>query len=285
MSSRTGFLNISEALRQGTTLLEDAAVPAARLTAEVLLAHALQRERVWLFGHSTDELTELAWIHYGRYLHQRVAGKPTQYITQRQEFYGRDFRVSPDVLIPRPETEFLVSAALERLRPLDRVVDIGCGSGAIAVTLALESRTSVWATDISLAALRGAAGNAQSLGADVQFVAADLASVFAPRTFDMIVSNPPYVGLHEADGLQREVRDHEPHVALFGGESGHEMYARIVDQARHVLRPGGWLLFELGWKSLESVTAMLAQGWSDVQTVDDLAGIPRVLAARHIDAS
>jgi release factor glutamine methyltransferase len=285
MSSRTGFLNISEALRQGTTLLEDAAVPAARLTAEVLLAHALQRERVWLFGHSTDELTELAWIHYGRYLHQRVAGKPTQYITQRQEFYGRDFRVSPDVLIPRPETEFLVSAALERLRPLDRVVDIGCGSGAIAVTLALESRTSVWATDISLAALRGAAGNAQSLGADVQFVAADLASVFAARTFDMIVSNPPYIGLHEANSLQREVRDHEPHVALFGGESGHEMYARIVDQARHVLRPGGWLLFELGWKSLESVTAMLAQGWSDVQTVDDLAGIPRVLAAQYIHAS
>jgi release factor glutamine methyltransferase len=246
-----------------------------------LLAHALQRERVWLFGHSTDELTELAWIHYGRYLHQRVAGKPTQYITKKQEFYGRDFRVSPDVLIPRPETEFLVSAALERLRPGDRVVDIGCGSGAIAVTLALECRTSVWASDVSPAALRVAAGNSKSLGADVQFVAADLASAFAPHTFDMIVSNPPYVGLHEADGLQREVRDHEPHVALFGGQSGHEMYARIIDQAPHVLRPSGWLLFELGWKSLEAVTSMLADGWSNVKTVDDLSGIPRVLAARY----
>jgi release factor glutamine methyltransferase len=159
-------------------------------------------------------------------------------------------------------------------------VDIGCGSGAIAVTLALESRASVWASDISLAALRVAAGNAKSLGADVQFVAADLAGVFAARTFDMIVSNPPYIGLHEADSLQREVRDHEPHVALFGGESGHEMYARIVDQARHALHPGGWLLFELGWKSLEAVSAVLAEGWSDVKTVDDLAGIPRVLAAR-----
>ena len=246
----------------------------------MLLAHALQRERVWLFGHSTDELTELAWIHYGRYLHQRIAGKPTQYITKKQEFYGRDFTVSPDVLIPRPETEFLVSAALERLRPGDRVLDIGCGSGAIAVTLALESRASVWATDISPAALRVAAANARSLAADLHFIAADLASVFAARTFDMIVSNPPYVGLHEADGLQREVRDYEPHVALFGGKSGHEMYARIVDQARQLLRSGGWLLFELGWKSLDPVLAMLAEGWSDVQTVDDLAGIPRVLAAR-----
>ena len=248
----------------------------------MLLAHALGRERVWLFGHSTDELTELAWIHYGRYLHQRTAGKPTQYITKRQEFYGRDFRVSPGVLIPRPETEFLVSAALEHLRPGDRVIDIGCGSGAIAVTLALDSRASLWASDISPAALRVAAANAMSLGADVQFVAADLASVFAVRSVDMIVSNPPYVGLHEADGLQREVRDYEPHVALFGGESGHELYARIVDQARHVLRPGGWLLFELGWKSLETVMAMLAEGWSDVRTVDDLAGIPRVLAARYV---
>jgi release factor glutamine methyltransferase len=281
MSSRTGILTISEALRQGTTLLEEAAVPAARLTAEVLLAHALQRDRVYLFGHSTDELTELAWIHYGRYLHQRIGGKPTQYITKTQEFYGRDFKVSPDVLIPRPETEFLVSAALERLRPSDRVLDVGCGSGAISVTIALESRADVWASDISLAALRVAAGNAKSLGADVSFVAADVASAFAARSFDMIASNPPYVGLHEADGLQREVRDHEPHIALFGGESGHEMYARIIDQARDVLRPGGWLLFELGWKSLDPVMEMLAAGWSDVQAVDDLAGIPRVLAARY----
>src|ERR687893_1574229 len=98
MGSKTGFLTVNEALRQGTKLLDDAGVPAARLTAEVLLAHALQQSRVYLFGHSSDELSELAWIHYGRYLHQRMAGRPTQYITKKQEFYGRDFRVSPDVL-------------------------------------------------------------------------------------------------------------------------------------------------------------------------------------------
>jgi release factor glutamine methyltransferase len=281
MGSKTGFLTINEALRQGTKLLEEAAVPAARLTAEVLLAHALKQERVYLFGHSADELTELAWIHYGRYLHQRTSGKPTQYITKKQEFYGRDFSVSPDVLIPRPETEHLVAAAIDRVHPGARVVDVGCGSGAIAVTLALETRAELWATDISPAAMRMAAENAQKLGADVQFVNADLLTCFGSRTMDAIVSNPPYVGLHESSGLQSEVRDYEPHVALFGGETGNEVYQRLAEQAVDVLRPGGWLLFELGWRSLDPVQNMLTRNWSDLQALDDLAGIPRVLAARY----
>jgi len=280
MASKTGFLTISEALRQGTTLLEEAAVPVPRLTAEVLLAHALRRDRVYLIGHSTDELTELAWIHYGRYLHQRIGGRPTQYITKTQEFYGRDFTVSPSVLIPRPETEHVVEAALDRIGARYRIVDVGCGSGAIAVTMALESRAEVWATDISLDALSVAAANAQKLEAEVRFVAADLLGPFPPRSFDAILSNPPYVGLHEADGLQREVKDFEPHVALFGGETGAEIYKQIVAEARTVLRPGGWLIFELGWRSLEPVQAILRDGWSGVETIEDLAGIPRVLAAR-----
>jgi release factor glutamine methyltransferase len=245
-----------------------------------LLAHALRKDRVYLFGHSTDELSELGWIHFGRYLHQRMAGRPTQYITKKQEFFGRDFAVSPDVLIPRAETEHLVSAALERVRAGDRVVDVGCGSGAIAVSIALESRADVWAVDISPGALRVASGNAKKLGAMVQFAAGDLLACVAPASFDMVVSNPPYVGLQEADGMQREVRDFEPHIALFGGETGHEIYGRLVEQSRETLRPGGWLLLELGWKSLEPVSAMLAKGWSDVESLDDLAGIPRVLAAR-----
>jgi release factor glutamine methyltransferase len=251
------------------------------LTAEVLLAHALRKDRVYLFGHSTDELSELGWIHFGRYLHQRMAGRPTQYITKKQEFYGRDFTVSPDVLIPRPETEHLVAAAIERVRPGDCLVDVGCGSGAIAVTIALESRARVWALDISPAALRVASENARQLGARVDFVGGDLLSCLAPRSLDLVVSNPPYVGLHEADGMQREVRDFEPHLALFGGETGHEIYARLVAQAREVLRPGGWLLLELGWKSLDAVSSMMEDGWADRTEVEDLAGFPRVLAARR----
>jgi release factor glutamine methyltransferase len=209
-----------------------------------------------------------------------MAGRPTQYITKTQEFYGRDFTVSPDVLIPRPETEHLVAAALDRVRPEDRVIDVGCGSGAIAVTLALESRARVIAADISPPALRVAAGNAERLGASVRFVAGDLLACIAPRSMNMVMSNPPYVGLHEADGMQREVRDFEPHLALFGGETGHEIYARLVVEASEVLLPDGWLLLELGWKSLDPVMAMLRSGWSDVDAIADLSGIPRVLAAR-----
>src|SRR5205085_8437588 len=131
-----------------------------RLTAEVLLGHALHHERPFLYAHPERELLEVEWIHYGRYLHERLNGKPTQYITGRQEFYGREFRVTPDVLIPRPETELVVETALERRLEWKDALDIGTGSGAIAVTLALETGARVCATDISRAAVQIAAANA-----------------------------------------------------------------------------------------------------------------------------
>src|SRR5216683_8228080 len=139
-------MDIRAALLQGQTLLEDAKISAPRLTAEVLLAHVIGCERVWLYAHSDEELSELWWIHYGRYLHERLQGKPTQYITGRQEFFGRDFIVTPDVLIPRPETEHVIEAALERSTAASTILDIGAGSGAIAVTLALETKARVFAT-------------------------------------------------------------------------------------------------------------------------------------------
>src|SRR5258706_15685152 len=150
-------MTIASALAQGAKLFEDAAISAPRLTAEVLLAHAIGCERIWLFAHSDEDLREVWWIHYGRYLHERLQGKPTQQITGRQEFYGREFRVTPDVLIPRPETEHVVEAALEKGG--SSIVDIGTGSGAIAVTLALETRARVVATEISAAALNVAREN------------------------------------------------------------------------------------------------------------------------------
>src|SRR5882762_1865579 len=153
-------LNVGTALRQGTALLDQARIPAARLTAEVLLCHALGRERSYLYSHPEEPLTELVWIHFGRYLHERLKGKPTQYITKTQEFYGRAFLVTPDVLIPRPETEHVIEAALAASKKAKRFLDIGCGSGAIAVTLQLETGAEVWGTDISVAALRVAADNA-----------------------------------------------------------------------------------------------------------------------------
>jgi release factor glutamine methyltransferase len=273
-------VTLRTAIEQGARLLEHDGIAAPRLTAEVLLCHALGRERPYLYSHSEDELSELAWIHYGRYLWERSRGKPTQYITKKQEFYGREFRVSPSVLIPRPETEHVVERAIELAGSARDIVDVGCGSGAIAVTLALETNAEVWSTDLSGSALEVAAWNAQRLGAAVQFVRCDLMAALGGRTMDIIISNPPYIPTGETDAIQREVREYEPHLALFAGPSGLEIYQRIVNDAARVLRPGGWLVFELGYRAAEGVSAMLDERWERPTIGNDLAGLPRVLSAR-----
>jgi release factor glutamine methyltransferase len=271
-------MTVKTALQQGTTLLEQGNVLAPRLTAEVLLSHALGRERLYLYSHPEVELSQIAWLHYGRYLFERIKGKPTQYITKRQEFYGRDFVVSPHVLIPRPETEFVVEAAL----PFEgRIVDVGCGSGAIAVTLSLEKKARLQATDISAEALGIARENARRLGATVDFIQCDLLSAFARGSLDVVVSNPPYIADHDCAEMQLEVRDYEPHLALFAGPTGAEIYQRLIGDAARVLKPGGQLILELGYDSLAAVKSFLDRRWAAVTAVDDLAGIPRVLSARY----
>jgi release factor glutamine methyltransferase len=269
-------MTLQTALLQGQKLLEDAKILAPRLTAEVLLAHAIGCPRSWLFAHSGEELKELWWIHYGRYLHQRLQGVPTQYITGTQEFFGRDFRVTPDVLIPRPETEHLIEAALQH--PAGTMVDIGTGSGAIAVTLALETKARVFATDISFAALDVANRNSRQLGARIDFVQCDLGSALRGHTFDLVVSNPPYIAETDRDGLQKEVRDHEPALALFAGQDGLAVYSRLIPEAARLLKPGGRVIVELGLGSLKAVRAMLT-GWRNIEVIPDLAGVPRVLCA------
>lgn len=277
-------LTIQTALQQGTDILGNERVPEPRLTAEVLLCHALRCERPYLYAHGTDELSTIGWIHYGRYLNERLQGKPTQYITKNQEFYGRNFRVTPDVLIPRPETEHLVEAAVSAVGKSGyrRIVDVGTGSGAIAVSIALETNRQVAACDVSLPALDIARHNATANGATVAFFAGDLVSAVAPRSVDLLVSNPPYIPGSDAANMQREVREWEPHVALFAGDTGLEIYERLIAQAALVIRPGGQLMMELGYQSLEGVRQMLGGDWTNIGVVHDLAGWPRVLMAQRV---
>lgn len=274
-------LTIQTALLQGTDILTKASIPVPRLTAEVLLCHAMRCERAYLYAHGGDALTELAWIHYGRYLNERLKGKPTQYITHRQEFYGRDFYVDSHVLIPRPETEHLVEAALSYMKhqSVEHVLDVGTGSGAIAISVSLEGNRRVLASDISLPALAVAERNRRTHEAPVQFFATDLLQAVAPGTIDLLLSNPPYVPGADAANMQSEVRDWEPHIALFGGDGGFEIYKRLVAASAIALKPGGRLLMELGYQSLDGVREMLSARWADIEITSDLAGLPRVIGA------
>ncbi len=282
--SDSGFLTIQDALQQGTQLLQAASISAPRLTAEVLLGHATQLDRTYLYAHGTQSLTQLGWIHYGRYLNERLKGKPTQYITHRQEFYGRDFYVDENVLIPRPETEHLVERAIAHVKESypRRIVDIGTGSGAIAISVALECNVEVVAADISFPALIVAERNRQTHHAKVNFVQADLLTAFAPSSIDLLLSNPPYVPGADAANMQTEVRDWEPHIALFACDDGLEIYSRLIAQAETVIKPGGHLVMELGYRSLDGVKAMLSDSWTSLEVINDLAGWPRTITAQHL---
>jgi release factor glutamine methyltransferase len=209
-----------------------------------------------------------------------------QYLTGHQEFWKADFLVTPAVLIPRPETEHLIETVLDLARhfglgPQLKLIDVGTGSGAIAVTLARElPDAEVHSVDLSAEALAVARLNAERLSAHVNFAQSDvLAGVLRDGSFDFVVSNPPYVGLNEADKVQEVVKHYEPHMAVFAGDEGLDVIRRLIPQAQEALRPGGWLLMEVGFSQSEAVKALLG-GWHNVHTVPDLAGIPRVVVAR-----
>lgn len=260
-------------------------IDSPRLDAELLLAEVLKVSRVYLYTHYDRPLAGPERDAYRALVKRRGGHEPVAYILGRREFYGRAFAVSRDVLVPRPETEHLVDAALAfaKERAEVTVLDVGTGSGIIAVTLALELPAArVTAVDLSAAALAVARQNAQTLGASVRLVEADLLSGFSEsERFDLIVSNPPYVAQREAKELDADVRDFEPHLALFGGEDGLAVIRRLLEQAKAHLAPGGLLAFEIGAGQLATVRELCgAAGYVDVQSHADLQGHPRVVAAR-----
>ncbi len=275
-------MNIREALHSAAEWLELNYVSNARLTAEVLLGHSLSVEREYLYAHDNRLLREDESRTLEGLLRDRISGVPLQYIVGRQEFYGRYFHVTPAVLIPRPETEYIVEAVLEirGQAASPRILDVGTGSGCIAVTLALEiPGAQVFAGDISEAALQVARENGASLGTTVGFVCMDVLDAFAGR-FDFIVSNPPYVRPGDNSRLQREVREHEPHVALFSPEDELAIYRRLITGAEALLEPGGHLLMEVGIGMDERVSELFKARWEKLETKTDLQGIPRTVIAK-----
>ena len=260
---------------QAIKLLSDEKIEPPRLTAELLLMHALRKERVFLFSHSGDPLPELAWIHYGRYLHERIGGKPVQYIIGRQEFFTRDFKVQPGVLIPRPETEHLIEFILSLPQPIGTIADAGVGSGAICVSLAAELRQPVIGLDKSPIALAVTRENAVRHKADIRLIQSDWLNALRPESLDLLVSNPPYIAETDKPTLQREVRDYEPELALFAGVDGLDAYRILAQQAKQVLRPRGRIVLEIGALSARDLFA----DWTDIQIQNDLAGRPCLLTA------
>jgi len=299
--------SVRSLLKQGISHLRTANVPSFTLAAELLLLHVAGHDRAWLYAHPEEILSTEMTNHYFALIERRASGEPTQHLTGKQEFWGLEFEVNPDVLIPRPETEHLIEVALDRLalRELRAgrspcltgngiiLVDIGTGSGCIAIALAKElSDATVYAADISSSALAVARRNAARLGFSdrIYFLESNLFEEFSPLatrhsplSFDLIVSNPPYVGRRTAETLAREVREHEPEVALYGGEEGYEFYAELLAQSHEFLKPGGLLVLELGHDSLPAVQPLLeSRHWTNLGVTNDLAGIPRVLAVERI---
>ncbi len=275
-------MHLKDALKHAIAFLDEHRVGSPRMNAEVLLMFTLNCDRAYLFAHAERDLTAEEWLRYDEALAERASGKPSQYITGHQEFWGMDFLVSPAVLVPRPETEHVIEVVLPLTRELKkpRILDVGTGSGCIALALAKElPDAEIHATDVSDAALEIARANAARLNlADrVQFHRNDLLAGFEPASFDFVVSNPPYVG--ESEPVDREVFEHEPRSAVFAGKTGSEVIERLVPQAREVLAPGGWLVIEIGY-SINRTVRDHVRDWSVVNVTNDLQGIARVVAAR-----
>jgi release factor glutamine methyltransferase len=302
-------MDVRTALKLGLAQLRAANISSHTLAAELLLLHATNRTRTSLYAYPESELSEAESQNYFLLIERRAAGFPLQHLTGKQEFWGLQFEVTPDVLIPRPETEHVIEVALDRLALRDLrtkgaqnmsgqglvIADVGTGSGCIAMALAKElPAAKIYALDISSAALAVARRNAARLNEAIPdlvhrvvFLESNLFDHLRPPSssesvplFDLIVSNPPYVGQREAESLEGEVREHEPAVALFGGEEGYEFYADLISQSATHLKSGGILVLELGHNSLAAVRPLFdGPAWCNAGVTNDLAGIPRVLCA------
>lgn len=317
-------MKLREWLQHGEGILAGSPHPdRARRDAETLLLHHIGKNKAWLMAHGEEEYAGCSSIGYAALLERRRKGEPIQYIVGECEFWGLPFRVTPDVLIPRPETEYLVERivhlipifqekpkkffevkslhpvyehGVRRSREEDpnlagwppRILDVGTGSGAIAIAVAHDwgSLADITAIDISESALKVARFNAERLRHtdDIRFLQGDLLAPVAGERFEIIASNPPYVPDTDRALISVEVRDHEPHVALFGGSDGLEIYRRLIPAAFSALVPGGYLVFEFGFNQQADIESLLtAAGFEEIEIIPDLQGIPRIASARRTE--
>ena len=313
-------MTLREWLAQAETQLRDSPHPdRARLDAETILFHVIGKNKAWVLAHGGDDFAGCTAIRYAGLLDRRRKGEPIQYITGECEFYGMPFRVTPDVLIPRPETEHLVEKAVQliplfdrrpkeffsirKVRPAfhdgerrardgdlrqiswpPRILDVGTGSGCIAISIAHDwGGAEITAIDLSAGALEVARSNAERLGFidSIRFLQGDLLAPVAGESFELIVSNPPYVPNTDHALISVEVREHEPAVALFGGDDGLAIYRRLIPAAHTALVPGGYLAFEFGFSQMADVESLLkSAGFQNIEFTHDLQGIPRVACAQ-----
>ena len=275
--------SISDLLREASQALRDAGVPEARREAGSLLSHVIGKDRTFLISHAEDIVAGDDLARFREAVTRRASGEPLQYITGVQDFYGREFRVTTDVLIPRPETELLVEAALEVIahKPAPLICDVGTGSGCIAITLVCERTDArAVAVDVSAPALAVAEDNSRRHGVSdrMRFTISDCFESVDRTAFDLVVSNPPYVAAAALSGLQREVRDHEPLVALSSGADGLDVIRRLLRDAPAFLKTDGYLIMEIGFDQGEKVQRLINENlWRLDEIRPDLQGIPRIV--------
>ena len=278
--------SITETLKKASEILHDSGIAEPRREANSLLAFALQKDRTFLITNNNYELSDAEEADFQAVLQRRARREPFQYITGRQEFYGLDFAVTPDVLIPRPETEMIVEGAIEILKGSEnpQICEIGVGSGCISVAILHNVQTaSAVGLDISENALKIAALNAEKnkVSDRLQLKVSDVFAALTDEKFDLIVSNPPYVPREDIEHLQAEVRGFEPITSLTDGADGLSIVETIVREAPRFLNPKGFLLMEIGFTQSEKVKNMFdARIWQAVEMLPDLQGIPRMVRVR-----
>lgn len=285
---KTENMTIKEYLKKASAQLKNAGIDAPAFEAGVIVCHAQKISKAYLYAHSELELTQAEIAKLDMLLEQRAERRPLQYILGWTEFMSLPFEVGPNVLIPRQETELLVEKCIELAREnfkVPEILDLCTGSGCIGISIAKFLETSrVTASDISSYALEIAKRNAKNIGVDnrMNFKCGDLfGSLDKSKKFDLIVSNPPYIETHTIEGLQAEVRDYEPRIALDGGSDGLDIYRRIAKEAPDFLNSGGYLIMEIGYNQGHSVTSLLSEHYRNIETVKDIEDNDRMVIAQE----